>query len=234
MTNALEVGNLTVRIGAREVLRDLNFVLADCSCLAVIGPNGVGKTVLLRALIGALPSRGSIRWKPGARLGLVPQKLDIERDLPLSGADLMRAKAALSGAGPADVARALQTVGLSEALTAQPIGAMSGGQFQRLLMAAALLGRPNVLLLDEPAAGVDLPGQARMNEVIHGLQRDAGMSVILISHDLSVVNRYADAVLCLGGEQVFFGPPQAVLTAERLGELYGAPIRFHVHEHGHG
>jgi zinc transport system ATP-binding protein len=108
---------------------------------------------------------------------------------------------------------------------------MSGGQFQRLLIAFALLGRPNVLLLDEPAAGVDAPGQAQLNEVIHGLQDTRAMTVLLVSHDLSVVYRYADYVLCLGRHGACFGPPRSALTPEALQEVYGQPLGFHVHTH---
>lgn len=231
MTNALEVRDLAVRLGATDVIRGVSFNLPRASCLAVIGPNGAGKTVLLRALIGALPHTGTIAWSAGAVLGYVPQKLDIERDLPLNGRDFLRAKAALAGSSGVMQTEALRSVGLPEEVLATPIGNMSGGQFQRLLMAFALLGNPNVLLLDEPAAGVDAPGQAQLNEVIHGLQDTRAMTVLLVSHDLSVVYRYADYVLCLGPHGACFGPPRSALTPETLYEVYGQPLGFHVHDH---
>src|SRR5207244_3269567 len=114
--------------------------------LAIIGPNGSGKTVLLRALIGAVPSTGTIRWAPGARFGYVPQKLDVERDVPLTGHDFLRAGRALAVTKEEQLADAVALVGLSNAIIRQPIGALSGGQFQRLLIAFALVGNPNVLL----------------------------------------------------------------------------------------
>jgi zinc transport system ATP-binding protein len=222
-----------VRLGDTDVIRGLSFELPRASCLAIIGPNGAGKTVLLRALIGALPHTGRIAWASDAVFGYVPQKLDIERDLPLSGRDFLRAKAALAGTAGATQAEALRAVGLAEAVLATPIGNMSGGQFQRLLIAFALLGRPNVLLLDEPAAGIDAPGQAQLNEVLHGLQETRAMTVVLVSHDLSVVYRYADYVLCLGQNSTCFGPPRSALTPETLFEVYGQPLGFHVHDHDH-
>jgi zinc transport system ATP-binding protein len=232
--NALEVEGLTVRLGATEVIRDLSFTVPRASSLAVIGPNGAGKTVLLRALIGALPYAGTIRWAPGTRIGYLPQKLDIERDLPVSGRDLLRAKAALSKATDRDVQRALADVGLDDALLAQPIGTLAGGQFQRLLIAFALLGQPSVLLLDEPAAGVDAPGQTQLDELVRRLESSAGITVVLVSHDLSVVYRYADHVLCLGRGHACFGPPHVALTPETLHEIYGTPVAFHRHdEHAH-
>ena len=229
--NALEVQNLAVRLGGTEVIRGVTFALPRASCLAVIGPNGAGKTVLLRALIRALPHTGKVTWAPDTVLGYVPQKLDIERDLPLNGRDFLRARAALAGSSGAMQAEALRSVGLAEEVLSTPIGNMSGGQFQRLLIAFALLGSPNVLLLDEPAAGVDAPGQAQLNEVIHGLQDTRAMTVVLVSHDLSVVYRYADYVLCLGRQGACFGPPRSALTPEMLQEVYGQPLGFHVHSH---
>ena len=154
----------------------------------------------------------SLAWATDTELGYVPQKLDIERDLPLNGHDVLGAKAALVGCAGTMQAEALRSVGLDEEVLATPIGNMSGGQFQRLLIAFALLGRPNVLLLDEPAAGIDAPGQAQLNEVIHGLQDSRAMTVLLVSHDLSVVYRYADNVLCLGRTGACFGPPRSALT----------------------
>ena len=229
--NALEVRDLAVRLGGTDVIRGVTFALPRASCLAVIGPNGAGKTVLLRALIGALPHTGNIAWASDSVLGYVPQKLDIERDLPLNGRDFLRAKAALAGSSGTMQAEALRSVGLAEKALSTPIGNMSGGQFQRLLIAFALLGRPNVLLLDEPAAGIDVPGQAQLNEVLHRLQDSQAMTVLLVSHDLSVVYRYADYVLCLGRHGACFGPPRSALTPETLYQVYGQPLGFHVHDH---
>ena len=230
MTNALEVKDLTVRFGELTVIRDLSFSVAQGSSLAIIGPNGAGKTVLLKTLIGAERHTGTFRWAPNTRLGYVPQKLDVERDLPINGNDFLRAKADLARVSSEGIEPALHTVGLQNDVLRQPIGALSGGQFQRLMMACALLGRPSVLLLDEPAAGVDAPGQARLYEVIRSLESNDGMTVLLVSHDLSVVYRYADQVLCLGRHGTCFGPPRSALTPERLEDLYGAAVGLHVHD----
>ena len=231
MANALEVSGLSVRIGKTVVLNDLSFSVPEGTSLAVIGPNGSGKTVLFRALIGALPSEGTIQWAPGARLGYVPQKLDIERDVPITGWDFLRARASLDSGPRTRVVDALALVGLSTDVSRQPIGALSGGQFQRLLMAFALVGNPTVLLLDEPTAGVDEQGQERLNELVNRLQREQGLTSLMISHELNVVDQYATAVLCLNRGQSWFGPPKRILTPEMLHEIYGTAMAFHVHDH---
>lgn len=231
MTNALEVEHLTVRFGTTEVIRGLSFSVPRGTSLAIIGPNGAGKTVLFKALIGSIPYEGTIRWAEDTKLGYVPQKLDIERDLPLSGRDFLRAKAAISKVSRRDVAAALALVGLEPAILPAPIGTMSGGQFQRLLVAFALIGNPNVLLLDEPAAGIDEPGEEKLNTMIQRLQEERGVTVLLISHDLTIVYQHATAVLCMSRTNPCFGVPQKVLTPETLRELYGTGVGFHVHDH---
>jgi zinc transport system ATP-binding protein len=229
MADALEVDRLSVSFGGAPVLRELSFRLEAGAALAVIGPNGAGKTVLFRALIGALPYAGSVRWAPGARIGYVPQKLDLERDLPLTGRDFLHAKAAVAGASAREVEEAVEAVSLPPATVRRPIGTLSGGQFQRLLLAFALLGRPTVLLFDEPTAGVDEPGEERLYAMIHRLQEAQRLTLLVISHELSIVYRYADRVLCLGHEPPFLGPPEEVLTPERIERVYGAPLRYHLH-----
>lgn len=227
---ALEVKNLGVLLGSTQILRDLSFQVPQHGSLAIIGPNGSGKTMLLKALIGAVPHSGTIHWAKNTILGYVPQKLDIERDLPLSGWDFLHAKVALSGGSTGDIEQTLRALGLSEETLRKPIGTLSGGQFQRLLVAFALQGRPTMLLLDEPAAGVDAPGQMQLTQVIETLRRTQGMTVLLVSHDLSVVYRNVDYVLCLGREHTCFGPPHTTLTPELLEQLYEVPVALHVHD----
>ncbi len=229
MSRALAVEHLSVAFDRNVVLRDLTFQVEAGTTLAVIGPNGSGTTVLFRALVGALPHRGEVRWAPGTRIGYVPQKLDIERDLPLTGRDFLRAKAAVGRVPDAEVARSLELVNLAPAAAAKAIGALSGGQFQRLLLAFALLGAPTVLLFDEPTSGVDEPGQERLYETIHRLQAERGLTVLLISHELSLVARFASAVLCLGRDPPCFGPPDEILTPAVIEEVYGTPLKYHRH-----
>jgi zinc transport system ATP-binding protein len=230
MTAILSVRDLAVRFGEKPVLSGVTFTLAEGGTLAVIGPNGSGKTVLAKALIGAIPYAGTVTWAPGVKIGYIPQKLDIERDLPLTGRDFLTAKARVTGSPGAEVTHALELVRLSEEIVVQPIGTLSGGQFQRLLLAFALIGRPNVLLFDEPTAGVDQPGQEDLYDMIHRVKLTEHTSLILITHELSLVYHRADQVLCLSYRaQPCVGPPVEVLTPQRLGEMYGTPLKFHVH-----
>ncbi len=242
MERVLEVSSLSIHFGKTFVVRDLSFSVERGHALAILGPNASGKTVLFRALIRAIPFDGSVRWAAGTRIGYVPQKLDLERDVPITGMDFLRARAALvpravSGAGhrsreepSAAVLRSLDLVGVPRAAADQPIGTLSGGQFQRLLVAFALVGDPNVLMLDEPTAGVDEPGQERLNELVRRLQQEQGLTVLFISHELSVVYRYATEVLCLSRDRVCVGPPKTVLTPDLLHEMYGTPVGYHVHD----
>lgn len=228
MANVLEVNNLSVAFGETKIFEGLSFRVAQGRALAIIGPNASGKTVLFRALVGSIPSRGTVRWAEGTRIGYVPQKLDLERDLPLTASDLLAAKRSVTKASD-DIPAALSRVGL-EGAASKAIGTLSGGQFQRLLLAMALVGKPTVLLLDEPTAGVDDPGQERLNELVHRVQVEEGLTVLLISHDLSVVYRYATEVLCLGRKRTCSGPPEEVLTPALLSELYGEAVGYHVHD----
>jgi zinc transport system ATP-binding protein len=226
----LEVEHLSVRLGAHLVINDLSFSVQEATTLAIIGPNGAGKTVLFKALIGALPLEGVVRWAPGTRVGYVPQKLDVERDLPITGLDFLRAKAAVSLGAMREVDRALTLVSLPREAAAEPVGALAGGHFQRLLLAFALMGHPTVLLFDEPTAGVDEPGEADIYATIRRLQEEERLTLLLISHELSLVNRYATNVLCLSRRRPCFGPPLEILTPERLQEAFGTATKYHLHD----
>jgi zinc transport system ATP-binding protein len=228
--NVLEVRNLSVRFGKLHIFKDLSFSVRRGTTLAIIGPNGSGKTMLFRALLGAVPADGEFRWASDARIGYVPQKLDITRDVPITGLDFLRARASLAGSSEDRIAQSLASVGLSAQAARQPIGNFSGGQFQRLLVAFALMGSPNVLLMDEPGAGVDESGRQFLTTLVHRLQRDERLTVLQISHDLAEVCQIATAVLCLSPEHTQMGPPAEILTRDLLKKIYGVPVSFNASE----
>jgi zinc transport system ATP-binding protein len=152
----------------------------------------------------------------------VPQKLDFERDLPVTGLDFLRAKQALAPAGRDELWYVLDLVGLPLAMAARPIGTLSGGQFQRLLLAFALMGRPTVLLFDEPTAGVDEPGEERVYATIRRLLERQGLTLILISHELSLVYRHASTVLSRARASLLRAPRECS-TPENIAEMYAPP-----------
>lgn len=230
----LSVSGLNITFGSRQVIHDLNFEVHESDCMAIIGPNGAGKTVLLKALLQLIPYRGEIRWSYEARLGYVPQKIAADRQLPLSARDLLAAKSRFLRLPSTEVEQVSVELGLTNELLSSNIGTLSGGQFQKVLIAFALLGRPNVLLFDEPTASLDELTEERIYELLHSLQKDRGMTILLVSHDLSIVYRNANMVLCLSKGKPCMGPPKEILTPAMLQELYGAPSQYyrHVHEHG--
>jgi len=241
MATILDVKNAGVSFDDGTVVRSVSFALEEGESMAIIGPNGAGKTIFLRALLGAVPHDGDIVWAKHAKIGYVPQKIDADRHLPINFKNLLAAKAHVIGATAKDVQDIVKDVGLDDRIMTTPVGHLSGGQFQRALIAFALLGRPNVLIFDEPTASIDKPGEERMYELVHRLQDEYGITIILVSHDLSFVYRYATRVLCLNKEMICYGAPDDALTPQALEALYG-PHKYyhhfhHVHEgdeHGYG
>jgi zinc transport system ATP-binding protein len=229
----LSVINLTVAFGSHAIVEDLSFKVNQGDGVAIIGPNGAGKTVLLKALLGLIPYRGEIRWSPGARLGYVPQKIVADRQLPLSARDFLSAKVRFLKLPGNELERVSTELSLTEQLLDANIGTLSGGQFQKVLIAFALLGGPNVLLVDEPTASLDELTEERIYELLQSLQKKNDMTILLVSHDLSVVYRNADFVLCLSKGKPCMGPPKEILTPAMLEELYAAPPRYYQHIHDH-
>jgi zinc transport system ATP-binding protein len=226
----VEVKNLSVTLDRRPIVHDINFVIEEGESVAIIGPNGSGKTVLLKAMLGILPHAGEVLWRSRTTIGYVPQKIDADRSVPLNLRNLLESKAAVIGKGAAEIAKAIGRVGLSEEMLRTQIGHLSGGQFQRALIAFALLGDPDIVIFDEPTASMDEPGEEQMYDLIRRLQTELGLTVVVVSHELSFVYRYATKVLCLNRAGICFGPPRGVLTPELLAQLFGTPAVYgHTH-----
>ena len=231
MAPILSVKDVGVVLDGMSIVEAISFELAAGDNLAIIGPNGSGKTVLLRALLGMVRHSGAVAWAPGVKVGYVPQKIEADRNLPLSIDDLLRAKARVVHLPSNSVRSVADVIGLSPEIMDKPIGRLSGGQFQKALIAFALLGDPNVLLLDEPTASLDQLTEERVYELIRRLQKTFGLTLIIVSHDLSMVYREATQVLCINRQGLCFGPPSKVLTPETLQALYGEHLHFYQHPH---
>lgn len=232
----ISVKNLSVAYGANTVLRNVAMSLEPGEIVTIVGPNGSGKTSLLRAIIGATkPARGEIDVKPGLKIGYVPQRLHIDQTLPITVARFMRLTDRVSDA---DCMTALEAAGVPDLLTRQ-MSQLSGGQFQRVLLARALLNRPDVLLLDEATQGLDQPGSAAFYRQIEAVRDDTGCAVLMISHDLHVVMSASDRVICLNGHVCCEGTPAVVATAPEYRALFGAgtggalALYRHDHDHSH-
>lgn len=229
--NLLSVKNLNVQIDQKAIIENVSFDLAPFERLSILGPNGAGKTMLLRALLKLVPYSGEIKWAPGIRIGYVPQKLEADRHLPITYQDLFKAKCKTIGEAAELTAEIYERVGLTQEMMHTPVGHLSGGQFQRGLIAFALIGQPSVLLLDEPTASIDEPGEEHIYELIHRLQDQYGLASIMVSHDLSFVFRYATKVLCLNRGIICVGTPQVALAPEVMEKLYGESFAYYHHDH---
>ena len=232
----LETQKLSVSFNGQEVLKDVSFSVNEGDVLAIIGPNGAGKTVLFRALLGLISFDGEIKWREDARIGYVPQKLFEKAEIPLTVKEFFVLKSKNLFFKDSQlletITHELKAVGLKPEILEQQLANLSRGQFQKILIAWAILKHPNVLLFDEPTAGIDITGEENIYNLLHKLQDERGMTVLIISHDLNIVYRYADKVLCLNRENLCFGEPKKALTSEQIEKLYGESAFHQHHDHG--
>ncbi len=235
METILEVKDLNVDFGDDRIISDLSFSLDKGESLAIIGPNGSGKTVLLRALLGIIPYTGEITWGKDAKTAYVPQKIDMDRKIPLNVMNLLQSKAQILKINKKEINSLIHRLNIPERLLTTSVGHLSSGQMQRALIAFALLGKPNVILFDEPTASMDTAREEQTYDLIHRLQDEFDVTPIVVSHDLNFVSRYSTKVLCLNHKGLCFGEPHEVMTKEMIEKLYHSPQRFyhHIHDHEH-
>jgi zinc transport system ATP-binding protein len=243
----VEFRDVCVSLGERDILRGVNARLLRHKITALIGLNGAGKSTLLRALVREIPYVGEIRFHCGhdhsrpspEHVGYVPQKLRIESSLPLTVMDLfgiaLQRWPIFLGVSRSTRSRALkqlEEVGAAHLLK-QPVEKLSGGELQRVLLALALEPRPELLLLDEPAAGIDFQEVGKFHDLIVELNARTGVTILLVSHDIGVVSKMAHHVMCLqDGRIQCEGPPQDI--GEMLAQTFGADKGLFAHSHGGG
>jgi zinc transport system ATP-binding protein len=227
----LAVKNLNVTLDGEEIIKDLSFEVKEGEVLTILGPNGAGKTTLLRTLVGLLPYKGEIHWATGDISYLPPQELFQRKALPpLSIEEFFKFKRVSS----AQIVKILDSVGLDSSVLKKRFGTLSTGQFQRMIIAWALVDEPSVLLFDEPTAGIDVGGQETIYSLLHRFWSAGKLTILLVTHDLNIVWEHANNVLCLNKKMLCSGKPREVLTPESLEELYGTGIKFYEHTHRWG
>ncbi len=229
----LEIKNLTVRYNSHVILNGLNFYVNTGEIVAIIGPNGSGKTSLLKAILGLIPHQGEVRILGGPPklalndIGYVPQRLDFDRTFPLMVKEFLGFIKVTNEAWREEV---LREVGVN-AFMNDRLGELSGGQLQRLMIAKALMKEPKLLMLDEATSGVDMAAEMTFFELIEHLNETHKVTIMLISHEVQMVYKFATQILCLNKDLVCDGRPKEAITQEVLEKLYGKSIEFKPHEH---
>lgn len=237
---SISVRDLTVRYGSENVVDSVTFDVAAGDTVMIIGPNGSGKTTLLRAMLGLIPRKNGsveIAGHPmhfGCRdVGYVPQRFGFDQSFPITVTEFLRLavwyeknKNKIEHA----ITHSLQVVGMSPNAN-QQIAQLSGGQLQRVLIARAILHQPKVLVLDEPASGIDISGELNFYQLITRLKEELNMTILMVSHDIDTVFKYANQVLCLNKKMLCYGKPASVLNDEMFRALYSNEAVLYQHGH---
>ncbi|HVB93935.1 MAG TPA: ABC transporter ATP-binding protein [Acidimicrobiales bacterium] len=243
---AVQVVDAAVRLGGRTIWSGVNLDVGRGEFVAVLGPNGAGKSTLVKALLGIVPlssGRATVLGRPpgdaGRAIGYLPQRRSFDPGLRVRGIDIVRLGfdgdrwgLPIPGGGRLSAARKEQRRRVAEvielvgatAYASRPIGQVSGGEQQRLLIAQALVRGPQLLLLDEPLDSLDLPNQASVAALISRLCQQRGVTVMIVAHDANPILSYLDRVVYLAGGRAVAGAPAEVITSATLSSLYGTPI----------
>jgi len=224
----LKVRNLNVELEGEKIICNLSFEVKRGEVLTILGPNGAGKTVLLKTLLGIFPYKGEIEWESGVKIGYVPQRVPFVKDVPMNIEEFFTLKGIKR-----ETKEIIKLVGFDENFLKKNIGELSSGQYQRILVAWALIGNPDVLLFDEPTTGIDITGKETIYQLLERLKNEKKLTIILVTHDLSVVYKFSDRVICLNKCPVCQGTPKEVLSPEILSKLYGQEVKFYEHYHQH-
>ncbi len=230
----VEARGLGVRQSGLWLVRGVDLTIRPGEIVTLIGPNGSGKSTTVKALLGIMDTaEGRLQRRADLRIGYVPQKLSIDRTMPLTVRRLMTLTGRHDGA---EIETALSDVGIAH-LSGRPVQQLSGGEFQRALLARALIRRPQLLVLDEPVQGVDFAGEIELYELIHDIRERLGCAILMISHDLHIVMGQTDTVICLNGHVCCSGTPQMVTASPEYRALFGSraasALAIYRHDHDH-
>lgn len=235
--HAVDVERLTVAFDGNPVLENVSFSIKQGNVVAVIGPNGSGKTTLIKTILGLVKQKAGSTKIFGQhlhavrdRIGYVPQKFNFDKHFPITVGEFL-ALALHKGSDKQLIEDTIKEVGLAPAVLKKNLGTLSGGQLQRTLIAQAIINSPDLLILDEPATGIDVVGEAAFYEVLQHLNKQHGTTVVIISHDVSMVSSKVDQVVCVNKKLLCSGPPKKTLTKATLEKLFSDSS---VYEHAHG
>ncbi|WP_105403525.1 metal ABC transporter ATP-binding protein [Neorhizobium sp. T7_12] len=226
----VSLANAGIRRDGRWLVRGVDFSIRRGEVVTLIGPNGAGKSTTAKLAIGVLrPDEGSVARLSGLRVGYVPQKLSIDWTMPLSVRRLMRLTGPLNDA---DLLAALASTGISHLIDAE-VRYLSGGEFQRALLARAIARKPDLMVLDEPVQGVDFAGESALYDLIRSIRNSTGCGILMISHDLHMVMAGTDTVICLNGHVCCRGTPEVVSQSADYLKLFGNSRSLAVYNHHH-
>lgn len=230
----ISANSIGISFADRVILKDISLTVSEGQVLSLIGPNGAGKTTLIRLLLGLLQAdTGSIERSKNLKVGYMPQRMKLEHTLPVSVNRFL----ALSPRSTSQSIDELLKLLKIEHLSGQQLSSVSGGELQRVLLARALLGNPQLLILDEPAQGVDIAGQAELYQLIGDISTQRNCGVLMISHDLHLVMSATDEVVCLNHHVCCHGKPEQVSNDPAFLELFGASVSeglaVYSHNHNH-
>ncbi|SYZ74688.1 ABC transporter related protein [Candidatus Zixiibacteriota bacterium] len=233
MSLSVHFQTVSVIVDGLRILDGISTEIPAGSVTALIGPNGAGKTTMLKVMLGKMPYEGKVIYKDengksvAPRFGYVPQSMDFDRGQPMTVLDFLvmpyQRKPLWFGRRESLVARAVENLNIVESshLADYQVGKLSGGELQRVLLASALCGNPNLLLLDEPVSGIDIAGERLFCDLLESIQRRRRFTMIIVSHDLSVVSNHADHVICLNKSMICQGETRTILTPDNLRAVFG-------------
>ena len=232
MTDLITASNITVNRGETKILDNVSLTIGESEFITILGPNGGGKSMLLKCLMGFyIPDNGNIKRKRHLRIGYVPQQFTSEQTMPISVGQFLRLRKKVS-AEELETITAETNIG---ALVNKPLNILSGGELQRILVARALIGAPDLLILDEPAQNLDISGQLAFYKLLSEIYEKRSFSILMVSHDLHMVMATTKKVICLFHHVCCSGEPQVVTKDPEFITLFGNDMAemMAVYQHGH-
>ena len=230
----IELDNISVSFEQKPILKHINLRIYSDSVITIVGPNGGGKSTLLKVLLKLLPpSDGTVKYHTNVRIGYVPQKIHLDPTLPITVGRFLSLK---QGINQADIRQALELLSITH-LSGNNMQKLSGGEMQRVLLARAILNKPNLLVLDEPTQGVDINGQVELYQLIHQTREKLNCAILMVSHDLHLVMADTNEVLCVNQHICCAGTPEMISNDPKFihffGDQFAKNIALYTHHHNH-